>query len=115
MLFASGTSFVAMGLFFSCLTNNQIVAAALTFMGMMMMIAFYFLIRFVNPSFLGFLNMGEKTVDALKAIMKTMSFIDMWSEATDGKIWLKDITFHVSAAVMWLLMTVKVLEARRWS
>jgi ABC-2 type transport system permease protein len=114
-LFASGSSFVAMGLFFSCVTNNQIVSAALSFMGMMVLIALYFLIRLLTPNFVSFLNMGEKTVEVVKEVMRTMSFIDMWIQATEGKIWLKYVVFHISAAVMWLLMSVKVLESRRWS
>ena len=119
VLFASGASFCAMGVFFSSLTNNQIVSAALTFMGMMVLIAFYFFGFILTPGFLSFLRVGElsfgeRLFDALKAAMKTMSFIDTWDEAIRGKIWLKDIAFHCSAAVMWLWMTVKVLESRRW-
>src|SRR5207248_7735000 len=113
-LFASGASFVAMGLFLSSLTTNQIVSAALTFMGMMVLIGFYFFEDF-GISSLSFLGIGEKTFEAIKAGVKTMSFIDMWIDAIRGKVWLKDVTFHLSAAVMWLLMTVKVLESRRWS
>src|SRR5262249_43161346 len=49
VLFASGASFCAMGVFFSSLTNNQIVSAALTFMGMMVLIAFYFFGFILTP------------------------------------------------------------------
>jgi ABC-type transport system involved in multi-copper enzyme maturation permease subunit len=42
-LVCSGAAFVAMGLFFSSLTRNQIIAAVLTFMGMMFMLGFFLL------------------------------------------------------------------------
>ena len=113
-LLASGASFVAMGLFFSSLTKNQIVSAALTFMGMMVLIAFYFFEDF-DPGSLSVLGIGDKTFEIVKAAIRAMSFIDMWIEAIRGKIWLKDVCFHMSAALMWLFMSVKVLEARRWS
>ncbi|MFL5341932.1 MAG: ABC transporter permease [Gemmataceae bacterium] len=113
-LLASGASFIAMGLFFSSLTNNQIVAAALTFMGMMVMIAFYFFAG-LNVSTLGIFGTDPKSFEGVKEAIRTMSFIDMWIDAIRGKILVKYLAFHLSAAVIWLLMTVKVLEARRWS
>ena len=113
-LFASGAGFVAMGLFFSSLTNNQIVSAALTFMGMMVLIGLYFFQEF-NLGSLSIFGTDEKSFEGIKEAVKTMSFIDLWFEAIGGKILLKYVAFHLSAAVIWLLMTVKVLKARRWS
>jgi hypothetical protein len=39
----------------------------------------------------------------------------MWIDATDGKLYLRDMIYQISATVFWLFMTVKVLEVRRWS
>lgn len=115
-LFVSGAGFIAMGMFFSSVTQNQIVAAALTFAGMMVLISFYFFAAFDMKGLLSFLEIRTAaTFDLIRTIFKTMSFIDMWSEAISGKVMLKDVAFHFSAAVMWLLATYKVLEARRWS
>jgi ABC-type transport system involved in multi-copper enzyme maturation permease subunit len=115
-LFVSGAGFIAMGMFFSSVTQNQIVAAALTFAGMMALISFYFFAAFDMKGLLSFLGIQTAaTFDLIRTIFKTMSFIDMWSEAISGKVMLKDVAFHFSAAVMWLLATYKVLEARRWS
>ena len=115
-LFISGASFIAMGIFFSSVTQNQIVAASLTFAGMMTLIGFYFFGVILNMGFLSFLDIkSDKTFDTIRTVIKTMSFVDMWAEAVKGKIMLKDVAFHFSAAVMWLLASYKVLEARRWS
>src|SRR5262249_31793391 len=106
-LLASGASFIAMGVFFSSLTKNQIISAVLTFMGMMILICLYFL------GF--FLTRDEGFMGVLKAFFKSMSFIDMCSKRIRGKFSLKDFVYHLPAAVFWLSLTVKVLEARRWT
>jgi ABC-type transport system involved in multi-copper enzyme maturation permease subunit len=104
-LFSSACSFIAMGVFFSSLTSNQIISAVLTFLGMMILICFYFLGRMLP---------GEE-LSALKNVFRATNFIDMWFETIGGKLALKDIAYHLSASVLWLFMTVKVLEARRWT
>jgi ABC-type transport system involved in multi-copper enzyme maturation permease subunit len=115
-LFVSGAGFIAMGMFFSSVTQNQIVAAALTFAGMVVLMVFYFFGGMDLKGLLSFLEIRTaSTFDLIRTVFKTMSFIDMWFEAVSGKVMLKDVAFHASAAVMWLLATYKVLEARRWS
>src|SRR5262249_28407203 len=69
-LAASGAAFVAMGMFFSSLTSNQIVSAALTLMGMLVLLGFY-LAEYVLR--------GATNVEvSAKAVMRALSFIDMW-------------------------------------
>jgi ABC-2 type transport system permease protein len=106
-LFASACSFIAMGVFFSSLTSNQIISAVLTFLGMMILICLYFLGSMLTAD--------EGIVGVLKNVFKAMSFIDMWFDTIRGKLALKDVAFHFSAAVFWLFLTVKVLESRRWT
>lgn len=105
---ACGAAFIAMGLFFSSLTRDQIVAAALSFMGMMILVGFFFLDRFMRP------DPGDWTV-SLKAVFRALSFIQMWIEAISGKLYLRDVVVQFSMAVFWLFATIKVLEIRRWS
>ncbi len=93
-----------MGIFFSSLSRNQIVAAVLTFVGMVALVMIYFLINFTVPE-------GS----AWKTVLTHASFIDLWQETLRGKLALRDLLFPVSATIFWLFLTVKVMEARRWS
>ncbi|HLW67749.1 MAG TPA: ABC transporter permease [Gemmataceae bacterium] len=106
-LLTSGAGFIAMGLFFSTLTKNQIIAAVLSFMGMMLMVSLYILEDSITS--------GEGFFASLKPVVRTVSFVDMWIDAGFGKLWLRDVVFHISAAVFWLFLSIKVLEARKWT
>lgn len=102
-LAATGAGFVSMGLFFSSLTRNQIAAAILTFVGMLGLTMLFFAKRSMAPESTGFI------------VLKYVSYIDLWIDSLEGTLSLRHLMFHVSAAILWLFLTVKVLEARRWS
>jgi ABC-type transport system involved in multi-copper enzyme maturation permease subunit len=106
-LLVCGAAFTAMGVFFSSLTSNQIISAALTFMGMMILIGFYFAAGRIS-------GVGALAT-AARSVMRALSFIDMWFEATGGKLYVRDAITQLCVAVFWLFATVKVLEFRRWS
>lgn len=106
-LAVSGAAFVAMGLFFSSLSRDQMIAAALSFMGMMILISFLFIDRLLRGT--------DSLTVAIRGVARAMSFVQMWIDATDGKLYLRDLIYQASAAIFWLFMTVKVLEVRRWS
>jgi len=102
-LLCCGAGFLAMGLFFSSLTRSQVVAAVLTFLGMLTLLVVYFLRgRVVSP--------GTVWYDLINYV----SFLELWINTLQGKLSLKDVAFHISAAVVWLFLTVKVLESRKW-
>jgi hypothetical protein len=101
-LICSGSAFVAMGLFFSSLTRNQIVAAVLTFMGMIVLLVGYFVVE---------RNMLWPTANS---VVRQVSFINLWVDSLAGKMYLRDLIGQVSLAVFFLFLTVKVLESRRW-
>jgi ABC-type transport system involved in multi-copper enzyme maturation permease subunit len=101
-LLCSGAAFIAIGLFFSSLTRNQIVAAVLTFMAMIVLLVLYFI---VERNLLG--STGN-------AVVRQLSFINLWLDSLAGKLYLRDLIGQVSLAVFFLFLTVKVLEARRW-
>jgi ABC-type transport system involved in multi-copper enzyme maturation permease subunit len=101
-LVCSGASFISMGLFFSSLTRNQIIAAILTFMGMMVLITTFFVIRLVPAG-------------AMRTFLIHTSFINLWEDTLTGKLIPRDLLFPLSATAFWLFLTVKSLEARKWS
>jgi ABC-type transport system involved in multi-copper enzyme maturation permease subunit len=98
----TGAGFISMGLFFSSLTRNQLIAAVFTFVGMLLLLAFAWARNlFFVP-------------DALKTAMGYIAFLDKWRSAIQGKLAVRDLIVYLSMAVFWLFLTVKVLESRKW-
>ena len=93
-----------MGLFFSSLSKNQIIAAVLTFAGMLVIFLLYFL---------------QQQVDSVgpvwRAVFKRLTYHELWDAALRGRLMVRDMFLQASLAFFWLFLTVKVLEARRWS
>jgi ABC-type transport system involved in multi-copper enzyme maturation permease subunit len=101
-----GANFVAMGLFFSSITRNQIISAVLTFAGMFALLFIY----------MGLTQLKDASpTSPWVGVLTHMSFIDLWHDSLEGKLEPQYLIFHVSAAFFWLFVTVKVIEARKWS
>jgi ABC-2 type transport system permease protein len=98
---ASGLAFVSMGVFFSTLTRNQIIAAVLTFFGMVVLLAFAVI--------------GDLTSPQWKPLFAHLTYLWLWFDALEGRLHLRDVLIQVSLAVFWCFLAIKVLEARRWS
>lgn len=100
---ASGAAFIAIGLVFSALTRNQIVAAVLTFVVLLvlMVIQWSEVFTFVGP--------------AVKTALKRLAYWDLWAAALRGQLQVRDVLIQLSIAVFGLFLTVKILEARKWS
>lgn len=98
MLF--GASFMAMGLWISSLTNNQVVASTITF-GCSL---FFWLIGFVVtilPPMLG-------------KIISQISIIEHFSSFSKGVLNIYDLVYYVLFIIFFLFLTSKSLEARNW-
>jgi ABC-2 type transport system permease protein len=107
----TGAGFIAMGVFCSSLSRNQIISAVLAFLGMLMLtlvfiIKIYF--RAVGPGKTG------SEPGLMEAILDHISYIDLWNNALEGKLVLRTLLFPLSMAVFFLFLTIKVLEARKW-
>ena len=103
MLFC-GSAFVSMGLFFSSLTRNQIIAAVLTFVGMIAHLSTLFIKDLAR------LSPGDVWFEVLTYV----SFLDLWMNTLTGTLEPRLLLFHLSATVLFLYATIKVLEARKW-
>jgi hypothetical protein len=99
-----GSAFLSMGLFFSSLVPNQIVSAVLTFGGMIVL-------TFASLAPWEFEDAGT----AWTTILSHISYLQLWWDSSQGVLLPKPLLFHASATIFWLFLTVKVLEARRWS
>ncbi len=110
-VFAAGCAFIAMGLFFSGLTRNQVVAAVLTFAGMVGL----FMVRFVVQRDDTFQGLSPEAAQGLAAFLQRFAFLQTWETALDGQLELPAVVVSLSMAVFWLVLTAKLLEARKWS
>ena len=105
-LAAQGAMFIAVGLFFSALTRDQIVSAVLTFAVLLMLLSFA-LLRF-NPLLV---NLPE----VFLTVANRLSFYHMWASSLSGQLSVRDLLLSLSLTVFWLFLATKVLETRKWN
>ena len=102
-LTSMGMMLVAIGLFFSSLTRNQIVSAVLTFA------AVFLLIVLTQAGYAFALFRRSSWAEAILFVSvyhQVMTF-------ASGQLDLRFLALHLSAAVLLLYLTVKILEYRR--
>jgi ABC-type transport system involved in multi-copper enzyme maturation permease subunit len=104
VLLATGAGFVALGLFFSSVTKNQIIAAMLSLMAMIVLLALFLVKESELTSPGGFWN----------GLLNYISFIDLWWNAARGMLAPRLLVFHISFAIFFIFLTIKVLESRKW-
>ena len=92
--------FIPVGLLCSALTENQIVAAVLTF-GVLLLL---WVIGWA----------AESASYTTREIIQYLSLTDHLDDLTKGVIDTKDIVFYLSFCVMGLFLTKMALESRRW-
>ena len=97
-----GAAFIAVGLFISSLTENQIAAAVAS----MVILLMFFLVDTLA---------ARVTVNWLQTLLYDLSFYTRYYEFTCGIFNLSSVLFFVSAAVLFNFFTVRVFEKRRWS
>jgi ABC-2 type transport system permease protein len=101
-LVCMGAGFVAMGVFFSSVTQHQVLAAVFTFVAMMALTLLFILGQFADTAW-------------LTTLISYVSYVDLWLESARGKIIPRLLVLHLTVAAFWLFLTIKVLEARKWS
>ena len=102
-----GGMFMAMGLFFSSCTRNQIVAAILTFV-VNAMIFFTFVMHYWLEQ-----NTGSRW-NAWAPVVKYIAVLLQMYDLGTGKMDLKYLAYHLSVIVFMLFLTVKIVEVRKW-
>ncbi|MBX9626245.1 MAG: ABC transporter permease [Gemmataceae bacterium] len=102
---AQGLAFIAVGLFFSALTRDQLVAAVLTFVVMLLFLVCYIIREFTNFALPEF----------WQGVVNRLSFVSMWIEALEGRLPLRDTLLYASLGLFFLFLSVKVLETRKWN
>ena len=97
-----GAAYIAVGIFVSSLTENQVVSAVVSFV---IMVALYLInaIAAVIP------------VDIIQKILRSLSISERYNPFTYGVFDFSNALFFISAAVIFIYLTIRVLEKRRWA
>jgi ABC-2 type transport system permease protein len=99
-LFLMGAAFIAVGIFFSSLTENQIVAAVLTFGTLLLF---------------WILNWASYSVGGIwKGVLNYLSFIQHFDDMTRGILDTTDLVYYLSFIFLGLFLTHSVIQSRRW-
>jgi ABC-2 type transport system permease protein len=99
-LFLLGACFIALGLFVSTLTRNQIIAAILSFC-----------------LFLGVWTLGWADDPGAGPVMKVIAYLGLTThmeEMAKGVLDLKDVVFYLSFIGFGLLLAQQSVESQRW-
>lgn len=102
--FLIGAVYVSIGVFASSITENQIVAAIISFVSIF---ALMFAIDF-TAYYLG----GNKIVGK---VLTWLSITDRYNKFGMGIIDLTSIIFLLSFTVVFIFLTVRIIERKRWS
>lgn len=99
-LFLMGAAFIAVGIFFSSLTENQIVAAVLTFGTLLL----FWILNWASYSAGGI----------WKSVLNYLSFIQHFDDMTRGILDTTDLVYYLSFIFLGLFLTHSVIQSRRW-
>jgi ABC-2 type transport system permease protein len=99
-LFLLGATCLAVGLFFSALTENQIVAAVLTFLTLLLLLVLNWISQLGSGSWQG--------------VVGYLSFSQHFEDMTRGILDTKDLVYYVSFSFFGLFLAHSALQSRRW-
>ena len=99
--FLLGASFISVGVFISSLSESQIISAVFTFICLLII----WLIDSISGAFAG--NIAK--------VMRWFSLLSRYEKFNTGILKLDSVLFFISFIFIFLFLTVRVLEKRRWS
>ncbi len=99
-LFLMGAAFIAIGLFFSSLTESQIVAAVLTFGALLL----FWVINWASSTARG----------ALRGVLDYLSIFQHFDDFTQGIIDTTHVVYYLSFIFLGLFLTYSWIQSRRW-
>lgn len=103
VLFLLGAAFISVTLFISSLTENQVVAAVL---GIVSLLVLYLM---------DYLATYTENLPVVPTVLNALSFYTRYYDFTCGLFSVSSILFFVSVAVVFNYLSVRVFEKRRWS
>ena len=106
--FLMGMAFIAIGLFISSLTDNQMVSAVISF-GVL-------LVLFLLPNLtatLGNYAFFENRV--VKTVVEWLAITHWYSDFASGIFSIPSVVYYLSVIAIFLFLTVRQIEKRRWN
>lgn len=100
-LFLTTIAYIAIGLFFSAITESQVIAAVLTYVFLFGLVIFTTL----SESFV---------IQALVDLAKHLTSISHIEGLLKGQILLTDIAYFILVAVFFLFLSVRQIESLKW-
>lgn len=100
--FLIGATFVAIGVFISSMTENQVIAAVISF-------AVAFVIWLGNSVISG---IGS---DFAAAVASSINMLARYKNFADGIVGFAPVIYYVSLSGLFMFLTVRVIERRRWT
>lgn len=100
-LILMGGAFLALGVFASSLTRNQIVAAVIT---LGLILGFWIIGGFAN--ILSGTSMGQ--------FLEEISLLEHLNSYFKGMITIKDVAFYLGFILFFLFLTLRILESHTW-
>lgn len=100
-IFGMGAMFLSVGLFASSFTKNQLVASVMTFALLMVLFT------------AGFLD-GLTTDDTWKSLLGHMNLLDHMDAFGRGIVDTRHLIYYASTSALFLFLTVRSLEAKKW-
>ncbi len=97
-----GAAFIALGMFISSLTENQLAAAIITVAVILAML----LLNFVN-TYIEFYP--------VRFVIDWVCFLSRFSNFRSGRLDPAALLYYISFAAVFLLLTVRVYDKRRWA
>ena len=97
-----GAAFIALGLFLSALTENQLIAAVSS----IAIIAVLLLISLIAQNI---------PMEWLRVVVRWFSVVDRYTPFTVGYFDIPSLIYFISFAAVFIFLTVRVYEKRRWS
>jgi len=99
-IFLVGAAFLAVGIFFSSVTENQIVSAILTFGALLL----FWILNWASYSASGM----------WKSVLNYLSFFQHFDDMTRGILDTTDVVYYLSFIFLGLFLTHSVIQSRRW-
>jgi ABC-2 type transport system permease protein len=97
-----GSAYLAIGLYISSLTENQVVAFIIS-----LAVIFVLLLIGIAPVWLNVLG-------PIVAICEYVSLLSHFNNVTRGVIDSRDVIYYVSVIALFLYLNIKNIEARKW-
>jgi ABC-2 type transport system permease protein len=97
-----GAAFISIGIFMSSLTENQVISAVTTFGIILAMLLLRVLADYIGNTL-------------LRSVVKWFSVLDRFAFFTSGILSIPAVIYFISLSGVFLFLTARVYEMRRWN